>query len=101
MGAIAGTHGPPIALLYQREAPQRVRAALLPLFAAANPLAIAALLWAHLFGWRELYASILLLPGLAAGYFAAPLLIRVLSPSAIRIALLGVSAVTGLLLLFK
>jgi uncharacterized membrane protein YfcA len=30
MGTIAGAHGPPIALVYQRETPSRIRAALLP-----------------------------------------------------------------------
>jgi uncharacterized membrane protein YfcA len=101
MGTIAGAHGAPVALLYQREAPSRVRAALLPFFTIANPLAIAALAWAGLFGWKEFWASVLLLPGLFAGYLAAPLLIRLLSPRVIRLALLSISAASGVMLLFK
>jgi uncharacterized membrane protein YfcA len=101
MGTIAGAHGAPVALLYQREAPSRVRAALLPFFTIANPLAITALAWAGLFGWREFWASVVLVPALIAGYLAAPLLIRILSPPVIRAALLAISAASGLMLVFK
>lgn len=101
MGTIAGAHGAPVALLYQGEPPSRVRAALLPLFAIANPLALLALGWAGLFGWPEFWASVILLPGLIAGFFAAPLLIRLLPPPTIRIALIAVSGLSGLMLLLK
>lgn len=101
MGTIAGVHGPPIALVYQRESPARIRAALLPFFAVANPISLVALGAIGLFGWREIYASVLLLPGLVAGYLAAPLLIRVLSPAAVRVAILLISAASGIALLIK
>ena len=86
MGTIAGAHGAPVALLYQSEPPQRVRAALLPLFTIANPMALTALGWAGLFGWPEFWASVMLLPGLVAGYLLSPLLIHILSPAVIRMA---------------
>jgi uncharacterized membrane protein YfcA len=86
MGTIAGVHGPPIALVYHREKPARIRAALLPFFAIANPLSLLALASVGQFGWREVYASILLLPGLTAGYLFAPVLIRALSPAIVRAA---------------
>jgi uncharacterized membrane protein YfcA len=101
VGAIAGTHGAPVALLYQREDPKRVRAALLPLFAIANPLALAALAYAGLFGVREIIASLLLIPGLLIGYVASPLVVRFLSPRAARAGLLAISAASGVLLLIK
>lgn len=101
MGTIAGVHGPPIALVYQRETPARIRAALLPFFAVANPISLAALALVGLFGWRELYASALLLPGLIAGYLVAPLLIRRLSPAIVRTTILLVSAASGVALLFR
>jgi hypothetical protein len=101
MGAISGTHGAPVALLYQRENPQRVRAALLPLFAVANPLALIALASAGLFGQRELIASLILMPGLLVGYWLAPLLVRLLPPPAVRAGLLAISAISGLLLVIK
>ena len=101
MGTIAGVHGPPIALIYQREAPSRIRAALLPFFAFANPISLVALAAVGMFGWREVYASILLLPGLVAGYWAAPLLMRVLTPAAVRTAILSISAASGIALMVK
>ena len=54
-----------------------------------------------MFGWREFYASIMLLPGLAAGFLVSPQLIRIVSPGAIRTCILAISAVSGLTLLFK
>jgi uncharacterized protein len=101
MGTIAGVHGPPIALVYQRETPARIRAALLPFFAVANPISLLALASVGQFGWREVHASILLLPGLAAGYLFAPVLIRGLSPAIVRAAILLVSAASGVALLIK
>lgn len=99
MGTMAGVHGPPIALVYQRESPARIRSALLPFFIFANALSIAALAAIGMFGWRELYASILLLPGLALGFWASPWLARALPPGAIRACILVISAISGLVLL--
>ena len=101
MGTISGVHGPPIALVYQRETPARIRAALLPFFAVANPISLLALASVGQFGWREVYASVLLLPGLIAGYLCAPVLIRMLSPAAVRAAILLVSTASGVALLIK
>lgn len=101
MGTIAGAHGPPIALVYQRETPSRIRAALLPFFALANPISLIGLAAVGMFGWREIYASALLLPGLVAGYLAAPLLMRILSPAAVRVAILLISAASGVALIIK
>lgn len=101
MGTIAGVHGPPIALLYQHESPQRVRSALLPFFVIANLISLLALAAIGMFGWRELEASALMLPGLAAGYLAAPLLIRLMSARVIRACILAITAVSGLMLVLK
>jgi uncharacterized protein len=101
MGSMAGVHGPPIALVHRRAPPARIRAALLPFFAVASPISLGALQLAGLFGWRELCASVLLLPGLAVGYVAAPLLLRLLTPAAVRGALLAISAASGVALIVK
>jgi len=101
MGTIAGVHGPPIALVYQRESPARIRSALLPFFVFANGLSIVALAAIGMFGWRELHASIMMLPGLVVGFWASPWLIRVMTPGAIRACILAISAISGLTLLLK
>jgi uncharacterized membrane protein YfcA len=101
MGTVAGVHGPPMALLYQRESPARIRSALLPFLAFANALSLAALSAIGMFAWRELVASALLLPGLVLGYLASPWLTRLMSPGMIRASILAISAISGLALMLK
>jgi uncharacterized membrane protein YfcA len=101
MGTIAGAHGPPIALIYQREAPTRIRSALLPFFMFANAISIVALAIIGLFGLREIYASVLLVPGLVAGFLASSWLIRAMTPATIRACILAISAISGFALLIK
>jgi uncharacterized membrane protein YfcA len=101
MGTIAGVHGPPIALLYQHESPERIRSALLPFFAIANSISLVALAAVGMFGRPQVEASILLLPGLVAGFIAAPWLIRIMSARAIRASILTISAISGIALLLK
>jgi uncharacterized protein len=98
MGTLAGVHGPPIALLYQHENPRRIRSALLPFLAIANFISLLALGAIGLFGWRHIEASVMLVPGLAAGFLFAPWLVRLMSPRVIRAAILAISAVSGLAL---
>lgn len=100
-GIVAGMHGPPMALIYLRESPARIRSALLPLFVFANAISLLALAAIGRFGWAELYATALLLPALIAGYFASAWLMRILSPSAIRLGLLTISAISGLILVLR
>lgn len=101
MGTVAGVHGPPIALLYQHEKPERIRSALLPFFAIANSVSLVALAAVGMFGWRQIEASILLFPGLIVGFLAAPWLIRIMSARAIRLSILAISAISGLALVLK
>ena len=98
MGTIAGVHGPPIALLYQHESPQRIRSALLPFFAIANLISLLALGAIGMLGWRHVQASALLLPGLAVGFLSASWLVRLMSARTIRVCILAISGVSGLAL---
>jgi hypothetical protein len=101
MGIVAGAHGPPIALLYQKESPSRIRSVLLPFFAFSNPVALAALSIIGRFGWREVYLSALLLPGLAVGFLASSWLVRLVSARIIRACLLAISAISGAALIIR
>lgn len=69
MGTMAGIHGPPIALLYQRAPGRTVRATLALFFAFAYTISICALFITHLFGMRELLLCAILAPGVIIGYF--------------------------------
>jgi uncharacterized protein len=101
MGIVAGAHGPPIALLYQQESPSRIRSVLLPFFAFSNPIALGALSIIGRFGWREVYLSALLLPGLAVGFLASSWLARLVSARIIRACLLAISALSGAALIIR
>jgi len=101
MGTVAGMHAPPLALLYQRETPSRIRAAMLPFLAAANAISLVALFSIGHLGWPQVKAALFLAPGVVVGYWLAPVLIRALSPRAIRIAILVISAVSGLALVIR
>ena len=101
MGTIAGVHGPPIALLYQHEAPSRIRSALLPFFIVANLISLVALAAIGKFGWYEFYCGALLVPGLAVGFVASPWLARLMSARTIRACILAISAISGLALALK
>lgn len=101
MGTVAGVHGPPIALLYQRETPARIRSALLPFFVFANALSLLALAAIGMLGWRELGAAAILVPGLVLGYLASPWLMRIMSAGAIRALILAISAASGIALMVK
>ena len=101
MGIVAGAHGPPIALLYQGQSPSRIRSVLLPFFAFSNPIALGALFMIGRFGWRELYVSALLLPGLAVGFLVSSWLARLVSARIIRACILAISGISGAALVLK
>jgi uncharacterized membrane protein YfcA len=101
MGIIAGAHGPPIALLFQHQSPSRIRSVLLPFFALSNPIALGALAIIGKFGWREVYVSALMLPGLTVGFLASTWLSQLVSARVIRICLLAISATSGAALVLK
>jgi uncharacterized membrane protein YfcA len=102
MGTISGIHGPPMALLYQKEKGKIVRATLAVFFVIAYVMALIALGTVGLFGKTELFLGFALAPGVAAGYlvakFAASLLDRAYW---LRIAILTVASLSALALILK
>jgi hypothetical protein len=52
---------------------------LLPFFALSNPIALGALAIIGKFGWREVYVSALMLPGLIVGFLASTWLSQLVS----------------------
>lgn len=67
----------------------------------SNPIALGALLIIGRFGWRELFVSALLLPGLAIGYLASSWLSQLVSARIIRACLLAISGISGAALVLK
>lgn len=101
MGAIAGVHGPPVALVLQHAEPPAVRALLGAYFAVAYTLAIAALSAAGMFDGVSVALAAALLPGTIAGMVAGPFLTPYLDRGRSRLAILAVSAASAILLIVR
>ena len=100
-GAIAAMHGPPLIILYQRERPERVRATMAGVFIFGSFLALGSFWLAGLFGWEQLWRGLVLLPGVALGFFAGRALGGRMSPGTVRYAMLTLAGSAGLLLLAR
>lgn len=100
-GVIAAMHGPPLILLYQREAPEKVRATMAGVFLFGSLLALGSLWTAGFLGMAEFWRGLALLPGVWAGYHVGRALGGRLSPGAVRYAMLAVSGTAGAALLVK
>lgn len=101
MGTMAGIHGPFIALLYQRQAPERLRATVGTIYGMAYAIALAGLAAAGLMGSRQIWLGLALMPGVVVGFLAAPLLTRRLDGRTMRWTILAVATVSAVALLAR
>jgi len=102
MGTISGIHGPPMALLYQREPGNIVRATLAIFFVMAYAIALIALGTIGLFGKKELLLGLTLAPGVIAGYIVARFSTKLLDRGYwLRLAILTVASLSAIALLLK
>lgn len=102
MGTMTGIHGPPIALLYQRQVGETVRATLGVSFAIAYSLSLGALHLVSLFGIQELKLGVALGPGVVLGYWVSKLTTKLIDQGyRLRITILTISALGAIVLLWK
>ena len=102
MGTISGIHGPPMALLYQREEGNIVRATLAAFFVMAYAIALITLGTIGLFGKRELLMGFTLAPGVVAGYLIAKFTAKWLDRGYwLRIAILAVASLSAIALFLR
>lgn len=101
MGTMAGIHGPPLALLYQREGADKVRAMLAVFFLIGYSLSLLALGWAQLFRMRELAMGCSLMPGVVIGYILSRLLGGVFKNTSLRGPILFVAILSAVALLLR
>lgn len=101
MGALAGVHGPPVALVLQHAAPATVRSVLGAYFAVAYAMTVAALWLIGLFDAASLARAVAILPGTLIGMVAGPRLTPYLDHDRSRIAILALSALSALLLIVR
>jgi len=101
MGTAVGIGGPPIALLYQRADGPEIRAALSRFFAAGSVISIGMLAALGLFGIGDLLTGLSLMPGTIVGYLMSGRLLPHVDPRRVRVAVLGLSAVSAVVALVK
>jgi uncharacterized protein len=102
MGTLSGIHGPPMALLYQREKGNIVRATLAVFFVMAYAIALFALGMVGLFGKIEFLMGLTLAPGVIAGYIIARFSTKLLDQGYwLRIAILTVASLSAIALILK
>ena len=102
MGTIAGIHGPPMALLYQKETGRIVRATLAVFFVMAYTISLYALWMVGLFGKRELLMGLQLTPGVVVGYSVAKFSTSLLDRGYwLRIAILTVASLSAIAQFFR
>src|SRR6059058_2986850 len=98
-GTATSIGGPPVALLYQREAGARVRASLSLFLSAGNSLALAALALTGHLPARDLEAGLVFLACAGAGLAAAARFRRFLDAGRIRVAVLVTAAASATVLI--
>jgi uncharacterized membrane protein YfcA len=101
MGTSIGIGGPPIALLYQHEPGVRFRSIVSRLLIYGAVISIVMLVAVGEFGTDELVASLVLAPGVAAGFACSGPLARHLDKGHTRRAILATSAVSALAVILK
>ena len=101
LGTMAGVQGPPIALVLQHEAPNRLRATLCAFFASGGLVSLMALAAAGVFGLGKLGLGLELMPGVALGFAVAPVFARRIERRQARLAVLTISTLSALALLLR
>ncbi len=99
MGTVAAIGGPPIALLYASSDGPRMRSTLSTFFTAGALMSAIALALVGRLGWSELVWGAALVPGTLLGFWASNALKRRLDDRVGRLAVLGVSALGGVLVI--
>ncbi|HTW69853.1 MAG TPA: sulfite exporter TauE/SafE family protein [Acetobacteraceae bacterium] len=101
LGTLVGVQGPPIALVLQHEAPNRLRATLCAYFTAGSLISLLALAASGVFGAAQMRLCVQLLPGVAVGIAIAALVGRRINQRHARMLVLAISALSGLALLLR
>lgn len=91
MGTITSSGAPPFALVMQHIAPARVRATISVVFLVGAIFSLVVLAFVGLFGWREFWLGLALLPVMVVGFIASSPLTRIVPRTTVRLLLLGLS----------
>ncbi|MGD1876831.1 MAG: sulfite exporter TauE/SafE family protein [Kiloniellaceae bacterium] len=101
MGVLSGIHGPPLALLYQRSAPDKARAMIASIFFVAYIATIPALASAGYFGTKQILLGLSLMPGFFLGYVLSRRFFVIKNPAAFRSGVLVIAGASAIALILK
>lgn len=101
MGTLTSIGGPPIALLYQRETGPRIRGTLNAFFMVGVLLSIVGLTAVGRFGLRHLLLGAQLMPGIVLGFWLSQQTSTLLDEGLMRPAVLIVSTISALAVIFR
>jgi uncharacterized membrane protein YfcA len=101
MSATSAIGGPPMALVYQHQDPERFRGTLATYFIVSCSVSLAALTWVGEFDLEKLSLTRYLIPGLVSGFLLAFVVARFLAGTSIRPFILGLSTLAGVVVLAR
>jgi uncharacterized membrane protein YfcA len=101
MGTVTSIGGPPMALVYQRNPGESLRATLALYFMIGSAFSLLMLVVAGEFDATDLGLGLLLLPGVALGFLISRFVARYLDRGHTRVAVLAFSAASSLFLLAR
>lgn len=101
MGTIASIGGPPIAMVYQYEAGDRIRSTLSGFFIFGTVISIVTLASVGRFGWEEVRLGLELLPGILIGFLLSTSLLPHLKNRYIRPLILTVATVSAVVVILR
>lgn len=101
MATTISVGGPPMALLYQHDAGNRIRGTLSGYFVAGAGMSLAALAVVGRFGWTEVRLAGSLIPGVVLGFVLSRKLAAKIDRGRTRVAVLVVSVLAGLVVLVR
>ncbi len=101
MGTITAIGGPPLSLVFQKVSGPRLPGTLSAIFVPGGILSLTALYSADKFGPEEFVLGASLIPSIALGYWLSGHLNRRLPAAVIRPAVLSVSSLAALLILYR
>jgi uncharacterized protein len=101
MGTLTAIGAPPMALVYQHGTPSTIRSTLAAYFLLGASFSIVVLATVGKFGAEQIVASLLLIPPLAAGFWASNHILPHMNSTRVRRAVLWVAGASAVVLILK
>jgi uncharacterized membrane protein YfcA len=101
MGTTSSIGGPPMALIYQKQKGPTIRGTLSGIFILGTIISLIALAVIGRFGFSEIKATAVLMPGVVLGFLLSNRFTKILDRGFIRPAVLITSAISGIVVILR